>query len=93
MMSPSLIKYGAQKGLEFLDWWNRTPDDCDCSSFWAGSNFWGPVAGVGAQGYWGVKSQPAAQFGTYTLEARFDQQGCSVLESIAIKSLCGSLTG
>ncbi len=42
-----------------------------------GPGFWGPIAGVGGQTAWGIASEPAARFGSYTLEARFEYQVAS----------------
>jgi hypothetical protein len=61
----------AEWGINFYD----APDaeSCSCDDQ-AGGFLWGPPVGVAAQGAWGTISQPAARYGSYVIEARFDRQ-------------------
>ena len=76
----------ARGGLNFLDWWqNSAPQQCDCQG--GSPAFWGPVAGVAAQGVNGFVTTPAEMYGTKTVEQLVTRQ---VERSISLQWLNNS---
>lgn len=65
-----VIKYGAEKGLEFLSWWNSVPDQkkCDCEASSSASSQLVGASAIGPQAAWAYASAPAARYGTKIVE-------------------------
>lgn len=63
VMPTSIIKFSAQKGLDFLDWWDSKPEDCDCNQNPSYIVDVTKVLGIGAnylsQVAWGKATTPA----------------------------------